>query len=73
MFKPKEKIREFSRISQGELQRILREKREKLREFRFNLAGGKVKNIGEIRETKKDIARIKTLVRKDELKAKSKR
>lgn len=63
MAKSKEKIREFSRISQGELQRILQEKREKLREFRFNLAGGKVKNVSEIRETKKDIARILTLLK----------
>ncbi len=63
MPKAKEKIREFSRIPQGELQRILREKREKLREFRFNLAGGKVKNVSEIRETKKDIARILTLLK----------
>lgn len=63
MAKPKEKIREFLRIPQGELQRILREKREKLREFRFNLAGGKVKNVSEIRETKKDIARILTLLK----------
>lgn len=63
MPKAKEKIREFSRMPQGELQRILQEKREKLREFRFNLAAGKVKNIREIRETKKDIARILTLLK----------
>lgn len=63
MPKAKEKIREFSRIPQEELQRILQEKREKLREFRFNLAAGKVKNIREIRETKKDIARILTILK----------
>jgi len=63
MPKAKEKIREFSRIPQGELQRILRGKREKLRELRFNLAAGKVKNVSEIRETKKDIARILTILR----------
>ena len=63
MPKAKEKIREFSRIPQRELQRILREKREKLRELRFNLAAGKVKNVSEIRETKKDIARILTILK----------
>ncbi|MBZ9572823.1 50S ribosomal protein L29 [Patescibacteria group bacterium] len=50
-------------MPQGELQRILQEKREKLREFRFNLAAGKIKNVREIRETKKDIARILTLLK----------
>lgn len=61
--KQREKIREFTRIAKGELQRILQEKREKLREFRFNLAAGKVKNVREIRETKKDIARILTILK----------
>ncbi|RLC38565.1 MAG: 50S ribosomal protein L29 [Candidatus Nealsonbacteria bacterium] len=46
-----------------ELQRLLREKRERLRQLRFDLAGGKVKNVREIRETKKDIARILTFLK----------
>ncbi|PJA02555.1 50S ribosomal protein L29, partial [bacterium (Candidatus Gribaldobacteria) CG_4_10_14_0_2_um_filter_36_18] len=46
---------------------------EKLRQLRFDLASGKVKNVREIREIKKDIARMITLIRKDELKAKSER
>jgi len=71
--KQKEKIREFSRLSRQELQKNLLEKREKLRQLRFDLASGKVKNVREIREIKKDIARMITLIRKDELKAKSER
>ena len=58
-----EKIKEFLRMPKGELQRTLREKREKLRQLRFDLAAGKVKNVREIRETKKDIARLLTLLK----------
>jgi len=68
-----EKIKDFSQIPKKELQRVLSEKGEKLRQIRFNLAAGKIKNVREIREIKKDIARINTLIRKDELKAKSER
>jgi ribosomal protein L29 len=34
-----------------------------LRQLRFDLVSGKVKNVKEIRETKKDIARILTILR----------
>ena len=58
------KIQEINKKSNSELQKMLAEKREKLRQLRFNLAAGKVKNIREIRETKKDIAKILTCLRK---------
>ena len=51
---------EIKQKSQSELQKILAEKREKLRQLRFGLASGKVKNVREIRQIKKDIARILT-------------
>ena len=57
------KIRELRRKSKKELQETLIGLRDKLRELRFNLAGGKVKNIKEIRQTKRDIARILTLLK----------
>lgn len=60
--KKSEKIKDFYRMSKPELARVLNEKRERLRELRFNLVAGKVKNVREIRETKKDIARILTLL-----------
>ena len=47
----------------SELQRMLSSSQEKLRKLRFNLASGKVKNIREIRELRKDIARILTILR----------
>jgi len=57
------KIKELKRKSNQELQQTLINLRDKLRELRFNLAGGKVKNIKEIRGTKRDIARILTLLK----------
>ena len=62
--KQKEKIREFSRLPKRELQRNLSEKRERLRQLRFDLASGKVKNVGEVREIRKDIARMITIFKK---------
>lgn len=56
------KITELKLKSKSELQKVLQDNREKLRQIRFNLASGKVKNIREIREIKKDIARILTLL-----------
>lgn len=60
------KIRELRRKPTKELQGTLIGLRDKLRELRFNLAGGKVKNIKEIRQTKRDIARILTLLKEYE-------
>ena len=62
--KQKEKIREFSRLSKQELQRNLSEKRERFRQLRFDLASGKVKNVREIREIRRDIARMITIFKK---------
>ena len=57
------KAGEFSQKSQTELKRILQDSREKLRQLRFDLSSGKVKNVREIRKIKKDIARILTLLK----------
>ncbi len=57
------KASEIRQKSKKELHRLLFEKREKLRELRFNLASGKIKNVREIREIKKDIARILTIMK----------
>ena len=46
-----------------DLEKILKEKREHSRDLRFGLVSGKIKNVREIRETKKDIARILTTLR----------
>ena len=57
------KTKELQQKSKSELQKILSDNREKLRQLRFDLAAGKVKNVREVRKIKKDIARILTLLR----------
>lgn len=57
------KIKELRQKPEKELQHLLQENREKLRQFRFDLASKKLKNIRQIRETRKDIARILTLTK----------
>ena len=47
----------------GELQKMLLEERSKLQQLKFDLPGGKVKNVRGIRTTRRNIARILTLVR----------
>jgi len=60
------KAKELRQKTIKDLRRLERELREKLRELRFDLASGKVKNVREIREIKKDIARILTVIREKE-------
>jgi len=55
------KASELRQKPKEELQKLLSEKGERLRNLMFDLASGKVKNVREIREIKKDIARILTL------------
>jgi len=55
------KISELRQKNEMELSRIMEEKLSRLAELRFDLAGGKVKNLKEVRGAKLDIARIKTL------------
>ncbi len=46
----------------AELQKDLKTYQEKLRNLKFDLAVGKVKNIGEIKNVKKAIAKILTII-----------
>lgn len=55
------KVQELRQKSKEELQKLLADSREHLRSLKFDLASGKVKNVREIRQIKKDIARILTL------------
>jgi large subunit ribosomal protein L29 len=57
------KIKELRQKTDKELKEFLIHSREALRELRFNLVGGKVKNINEIHRTRRDIARILTLLK----------
>lgn len=50
-----------------DLEKLLVEKREDLRSFRFGIAGTKVRNIKEGRGLRKEIARVLTELRAREL------
>ncbi len=58
-----EKIKEYRRMPKKELEHLLKEKRQDLMELKFDLTGGKVKNVRGIREMRRDIARISTLIK----------
>lgn len=57
------KISELRQKSKEELRKNLKDNREKLRQLRFDLAAGRVKNFREIRKMKKEIAQILTILR----------
>jgi ribosomal protein L29 len=46
--------------STEEMQKMLVEKRTALREFRFHIEGGRVKNVKQGRELRREIARLLT-------------
>ena len=57
------KIKDITNKTATDLNKLLSEKREALRVFRFGSAGGKSKNVKEGRTTRKDIARILTVMK----------
>lgn len=57
------KFTELRQKSKTELQKLLKDYREKLRELHFDLAAARLKNVREIRKIRKDIARILTLLK----------
>ncbi len=56
------KMQELKDKNINELEKLLLEKQEKLRKFRFDIASRQVKNTKDIRNNKKDVARILTLI-----------
>jgi len=56
------KITELRQKPKGELHKILQDNREKLRQLRFDLVSGKIKNVREVRKVKKEIAQISTIL-----------
>ena len=57
------KAKELKRKSKPELQRLLQNNREKLRQLRFDLSSKKIKNVRELRKIRKGIARILTVLK----------
>ncbi|AAD36558.1 MULTISPECIES: 50S ribosomal protein L29 [Thermotoga] len=61
------KASELRNYTDEELKNLLEEKKRQLMELRFQLAMGQLKNTSLIKLTKRDIARIKTILREREL------
>ena len=68
------KFKELKEKSPAELNRLLKAGREKLRDLRFRVASKQLKNVREVREEKKTLARIETLLKaKSEAEKKAKK
>lgn len=57
------KTKELKILSKEELRSLLQNKKEGLKNFYFNSSKGKIKNVKEARNLKKDVAKILTLLR----------
>jgi len=56
------KIAEFQQKTKDELLKILDEKKSQVQELKLQLVSGKIKSIKDLKEAKKDVARIFTLL-----------
>ncbi|MFH1225868.1 MAG: 50S ribosomal protein L29 [bacterium] len=56
-------IKELKIKSDAELAKLVLEWQDKLRDWRFRVGAEQIKNVREIREAKKTVARIKTLLK----------
>lgn len=62
-------MHEFQNKTDSDLKKILAEKREALRKFRFDVAGSKIKNVKEALTLRKEVARILTALRGRDIEA----
>lgn len=60
------KTKELRQKSDEELQKLLEDFKSKAVELKFNVSAGRVKNVQEMHQVKKDIARIYTLMNQKE-------
>ncbi len=65
--KTKEFNQELREMSPAELLEREEEYREELFNLRFQLATGQLENTGRLKQVRKNIARIKTVIRQNEL------
>ncbi|MAF20749.1 MAG: 50S ribosomal protein L29 [Parcubacteria group bacterium] len=59
------KIKELRQKTERELNDLLTEYQYKSGQLKFDLASKKLKNVKQIKELRRDIARIKTILKKD--------
>ena len=58
----KREIQQLKTKPAAELSKLIKESEEKIRKLRFDLAAGKVKNVAELRNARKLVARIYTFL-----------
>ncbi|AKM78562.1 MAG: 50S ribosomal protein L29 [Candidatus Wolfebacteria bacterium GW2011_GWE1_48_7] len=58
----KQDFQQLKSKSHAEMQKELHETQVKLRDLKFDLAAGKVKNVSEIKKLKKVVAQLSTLI-----------
>jgi large subunit ribosomal protein L29 len=62
-------LKEYMNKTTAELDTDLKNKKSELFNLRFQLATGQLQNTAAIQRVKRDIARVKTIIRQRELKA----
>ena len=60
-------VEKFREMSAGELETQQRELAEQIFRLRFQLSTGQTEGLKKLREAKRDLARVKTLLREAEL------
>lgn len=67
--KAREQLDKLRQMTNTELADRLKDRKEELFNLRFRMATGNLEDVSSIREVRKEIARIHTVVRERELKA----
>ena len=63
------KAKEIRELTTAEIEQKIKSLKEELFNLRFQLATGQLENTARIRQVRKDIARMKTIIRERELAA----
>lgn len=61
------RVEKYREMNANELEIQQRELAEQIFRLRFQLAGGQAEGLKKMREARKDLARVKTLLRENEL------
>jgi large subunit ribosomal protein L29 len=64
------RVEKFREMNAGELENQERELSEQVFRLRFQIASGQAEGLKKMREARKDLARVKTLLRETELRKK---
>ena len=59
------KIKDLRKKNSTELAKDLKERKQSLHDFKFGISGSKVKNMKEGKNLRREIARIKTLLKEE--------